>query len=406
MKSYVLFFTAFAFVSAVAQEGQVVAPHKGQFYISPGAAYIEGPSGSRFGYDDTESGLGMVLGYGIADRWAVEFLGADIGADFDNASGNGSQDIEVRWVDLLYSLKEQGAWQPFVLGGIGRTKFQFEGLQRDRSENQVNLGVGVFRELTDNIALRADLRAVKTGGEGGFDPGGFIGLTGFIGAAPAPLPPPDSDGDGVPNDRDLCPTTPAGRVVDNTGCQLDGDGDGVYDADDACPETPAGAAVDKQGCALDSDRDGVPDYRDDCPDSAAGALVDGRGCYVELEETVTIDMNIEFDVDKAEVLPRHRAEIDRAVDFLRKYPTAKAVIEGHTDSSGSESYNQTLSERRAEAVYEYLVGTAGISADRLSWIGYGEDRPVADNGSAEGKQRNRRVSAVVTGTQTVRKTRG
>lgn len=226
--------------------------------------------------------------------------------------------------------------------------------------------------MTDNIALRADLRAVKTGGEGGFDPGGFIGLTGFIGAAPAPVPPPDSDGDGVPNDQDLCPTTPAGRVVDNT------------------------------GCALDSDRDGVPDYRDDCPDSAAGALVDVRGCYVELEETV----NIEFDVDKSEVLPRHRAEIDRAVDFLRKYPTSKAVIEGHTDSSGTESYNQRLSEQRARSVYQYLVDTAGISANRLSWIGHGEGRPIADNGSVEGKQRNRRVSAVVSGTQTVRKTRG
>ena len=70
MKSYVLFLGAVVFVSAVAQEGREVAPHQGQFFISPGAAYVEGPGGSGFGYDDTESGLGVVLGYGIADRYA------------------------------------------------------------------------------------------------------------------------------------------------------------------------------------------------------------------------------------------------------------------------------------------------------------------------------------------------
>jgi OOP family OmpA-OmpF porin len=157
------------------------------------------------------------------------------------------------------------------------------------------------------------------------------------------------------------------------GCQLDGDGDGVVDGDDSRPETPAGAPVDRRGCALDSDGDGVPDYRDDCPDSAR---VDERGCYIELEEEVTIDMNIEFDSDIAEIKASHASEINRPVEFLVQYPAADAVIEGHTDSSGSSSYNQTLSEKLAKAVYEYMINSAGISADRLSSIGFGEDRPT------------------------------
>ena len=160
--------------------------------------------------------------------------------------------------------------------------------------------------------------------------------------------------------------------------------------------------MDSRGCPLDSDGDGVPNYLDECPDSEAGAKVDAKGCYIELEEEVTIDMNIEFETDKAEIRDDHVPELNRAVNFLRQYPTTQAVIEGHTDSDGSSDYNQGLSERRAKAVYEYLINEAGIAAGRLSWEGYGESRPIADNDSADGKQRNRRVTAVVSGTHKVR----
>jgi OOP family OmpA-OmpF porin len=206
----------------------------------------------------------------------------------------------------------------------------------------------------------------------------------------------------VPNDADQCPTTPPGRVVDATGCQLDTDGDSVIDAEDQCPDTPAGAAVDARGCPLDSDGDGVPDFRDDCPDSEAGAKVDERGCYRVLEEQVTIDMNIEFATNEATISPDHVPELSRVVKILREYPNADAVIEGHTDSDGAASYNQSLSERRAKAVYDYLISDAKVNASRLRWAGFGESRPVASNDTSAGKQRNRRVTAIVTGSQTVR----
>ena len=376
---------------------------KGQIYIAPGAIIYEGPDSSNIGYEDHEIGPGVILGYNMTDRWSFEFLLGRTESEFDNIFGQGEDDINVRWLDFMYRFNERNGWQPFLIGGGGKSKYEFDGLRDNAYDHQFNLGAGILRGLGDRFALRADVRGVSTTKHGGLKPMAFVGLTGFLGPAAAPPPPPpDSDGDGVPNDADQCPTTPPGRVVDAQGCELDGDGDGVVDGDDRCPNTPAGAKVDSRGCALDSDGDGVPDYRDECPDTSAGARVDEKGCYIELEEEVTIDMNIEFDTNSAEIKASHSGELNRVVKFLTEYATANAVIEGHTDSSGSASYNQKLSERRAKAVYEYMINSAGIAEKRLSWAGFGEGRPIASNDTKEGMQKNRRVSAVVKGTHTVR----
>jgi len=377
-------------------------PHEGQFYIAPGAVIYEGPDASSLGYEDTNAGPGLILGYGISDHWSVEVLVGQVESDFENAFGKSEDDITLKWVDVVYNIGAYRAWQPFLLFGAGRTDFDFDGVRPDSQDNQFNVGAGVYRQLTDRISLRGDLRGVTSSKTGGVEPFAFIGITGYLGAAKAPPPPPDSDGDGVNNDQDRCPTTPMGRKVDGQGCELDTDGDGVVDSADQCPDTPKGAAVDAKGCPLDSDGDGVPDYRDACPDSDAGAKVDDKGCYVELEEEVTIDLNLEFDTNKADIRSEHGAAINRVVKFLSQYPTAYAVIEGHTDSDGAATHNQGLSERRAKAVYDYLVETGGIDASRLTSVGYGESKPIADNDTAAGKQRNRRVSAVISGTQKVR----
>ena len=399
----VIIFSLFALLSsAMAVADDHNNPHKGQFYVSPGAVLYTGPDDSNIGYEDTEVGAGLILGYGLSDNWSVEVMGARVEAEFDNRFGASEDDVSLVWLDFVYNLEARNAWQPFILFGGGRSEYEFDDVRPDSKDNQLNLGAGVYRQLTDHISFRADVRGVTSTKEGGLEPFAFIGLTGFIGSAPAPLPPADSDGDGVPNDMDKCPTTPAGRVVDASGCQLDGDNDGVVDAIDQCPETPAGVAVDSKGCALDTDGDGVPDYRDDCPGSEAGAKVDAKGCYVELEEEVTIDINIEFESNKADILAEHNPELNRVVEFLRQYPTANASIEGHTDSDGAEAYNQSLSERRALAVYSYLVNEAGVDADRLTSAGFGESQPLVPNDSAENKRHNRRVHAVVAGTQTVR----
>jgi len=378
------------------------SPNKGQFYISPGAVMYSGPSDSEIGYEDQDMGPGIILGYGLSDHWSVEVLGSRVEADFDNVSGRGEDDVELLWLDFVYKLPTSDNWQPFLLMGAGRSEYQFDSLRSDISDTQLNLGVGVLRQLSRNIALRADFRGVTSDSGGGVEPFAFVGITGYLGAGFEPRAAADADGDGVSNSADQCPTTPAGRVVNAEGCQLDGDGDGVVDGDDRCPNSAPGAIVDRTGCAPDADGDGVPDERDACPDTEAGARVDAKGCYIVLEEEVTIDMNIEFATDKAAITQGHLSELNRAITFLKQYPNTRAVIEGHTDADGAAAYNQGLSERRAKAVYEYLVQEADISADRLSWVGFGESRPIADNVSVAGKQKNRRVTALVSGTHQVR----
>lgn len=372
---------------------------KGKFYVGGGA--VGHAATIDQARNDLEIGPGVILGYGLSDNFAVEMLYSRVEQSFRIADQNVEGDTDLLWYNLLYQFGAPGAWRPFVLAGVGRSDTGFDTFP-DFDDTQVNFGIGVFRALNDRWSLRADVRGVTTDeGDDDLTPFAFVGLSGVIGTI-AKAPPPDTDGDGVPDVDDKCPNTPFGREVGPDGCQLDSDGDGVVDADDQCPNTPAGVAVDERGCPLDSDGDGVPDYLDECPDSEPGARVDEKGCYIELEETVTIDLNLEFDTNSAELRSAHYAEIQRVVSFLREYPTANAVIEGHTDSDGSEPYNQALSERRAESVRAYLVAQGGVDAARLTSVGYGETRPKATNDTAAGKQANRRVSAVVSGTQTVR----
>jgi OOP family OmpA-OmpF porin len=114
---------------------------------------------------------------------------------------------------------------------------------------------------------------------------------------------------------------------------------------------------------------------------------------------VTVSLNIEFDTAKAVVKPMYHDLIANAARALQGTPTSTAVIEGHTDSDGSDKYNLKLSQERADAVMNYMVEKFGIDASRLRSVGYGESRPVADNGTAAGKARNRRVDVVISGVQ-------
>jgi len=108
-----------------------------------------------------------------------------------------------------------------------------------------------------------------------------------------------------------------------------------------------------------------------------------------------ITLHGEFDINSAEIRPEYRDEIARVADFMKKYPTTSAVIEGHTDNVGSADYNLDLSQRRAEAVVNYLVENLGIERSRLSAKGYGLTRPIADNATDEGRQKNRRMEAII-----------
>lgn len=112
-------------------------------------------------------------------------------------------------------------------------------------------------------------------------------------------------------------------------------------------------------------------------------------------EVVRVELDVKFDFDKSRVREESYSDIKNLADFMQQYPQTTTVVEGHTDSVGTDQYNQRLSERRAEAVRNVLVNEYGVQGNRVNSVGYGESRPVADNSTEEGRQINRRVEAVV-----------
>ena len=206
--------------------------------------------------------------------------------------------------------------------------------------------------------------------------------------------PLDTDGDGVPDYLDKCPGTPAGVKVDAKGCPIDSDGDGVADQFDKCPGTPAGVKVDAKGCPIDSDGDGVADYLDKCPGTPKGVPVDKVGCPVEGIEIIgdewVVRGKVLFDTNKHAIKTEAKDVLSKIAAFLVKNKQYVVEIQGHTDSTGTASFNDPLSQRRADSVVEFLVGE-GVSADRLTAKGYGASDPIDSNDTADGRAKNRRV---------------
>ncbi len=115
----------------------------------------------------------------------------------------------------------------------------------------------------------------------------------------------------------------------------------------------------------------------------------------EVAEAVRVELDVKFDFDKADVKQDSYSDIENLAEFMKQYPQTATTVEGHTDSTGNAAYNQKLSERRAAAVRDTLVNQYGVEADRVNAVGYGKDRPVADNATNEGRAINRRVEASV-----------
>ncbi len=115
----------------------------------------------------------------------------------------------------------------------------------------------------------------------------------------------------------------------------------------------------------------------------------------EVAEAVRVELDVKFDFDKADVKQDSYSDIENLAEFMKQYPQTATTVEGHTDSVGNAAYNQKLSERRAAAVRDTLVNQFGVEADRVNAVGYGKDRPVADNATSEGRAINRRVEASV-----------
>lgn len=200
---------------------------------------------------------------------------------------------------------------------------------------------------------------------------------------------PDADKDGIADLDDKCPGTKSGYKVDLTGCPLDSDGDGVVNEEDDCPSVKGLVAL--KGCP-DSDGDGIADKDDKCP--TVPGIKANNGCPELPKEIVTqitkIASKIFFETGSDKLKQVSKVQLDELAGILKKYPEAKLSVEGHTDNVGNPEKNVTLSQKRCESVKTYLI-VKGVDSDRLSAKGFGATQPVADNKTAEGRAKNRRV---------------
>jgi len=347
--------------------------------------------GFGFSHYDDSRGLDNAVtwsiggGYRFDNPFAIElgYLAAE------PAGTNVDVDVEIdQWrVDGLYHFaRDSGYISPFLSFGVGNGTFDHTTGEVDETLTNVGVGAKVF--LSEAMAFRTDLKMFRGSNTDDNDltlifslhyaVGGLVGSRSESAATVRPA-------------KDM--KEPEVTTV------ADADGDGVADDADRCGGTPAAVAVDTDGCPRDRDGDGVADYEDACPGTSdAGARIDERGCYEVLEETRTVELDVKFDVDSAETRPDHRAEVAEIHRFMTEYPQTRVTIEGHTDDTGAADYNEDLSQRRADAIAQMLIVDFDIDADRVSAIGYGEERPVATNETTEGRQQNRRVVAVVEAT--------
>jgi len=390
------------------------------WYVAP-SAYALWLDDERLADDDV--GFSLAFGRTINKNWDVEF-----GTFFSKHDRAGSDSLELKGIDFQTKrvfYRGESRINPFLSLGLAHVTSSLTAT--DESVYAATYGVGLLinlnpgREDGRGVTLRADLgarRALSAGSDGGAEPVDYmagLGLQFSWGATPVRKPvdtdgdgvtddldkcpgtpagtavdangcPLDDDGDGVTNDLDKCPGTPAGAKVDAVGCELDSDGDGVGDSRDQCPNTPAGTAVDDKGCVPDGDGDGIPDGTDKCPATPKGTRVDNTGCPFNKELLL---QGVKFATDSAVILPESLPVLEGASATLKRYPEVNIEVAGYTDSRGSDTHNQKLSERRAQAVLEYLKDS-GVT-NTLTAIGFGEKDPIASNDTEDGRRQNRRV---------------
>ena len=314
----------------------------GAFSISP---YVGGYMfDERHGQEILEKNrplYGLRFGYDWTDSFETELVTNYAEAEINNTD----RDLSM-WnfrLDLLYNFMPRSVVVPYLAIGGGFETMRFPG-GANRNDGTFNGGGGFKIFLTDNMAIRADARHILDFQNNDIDndivhnweySAGVTFVFGGREAAPAPMPPV---------------AEPAAQPAQQ-------------EAQPAQPEAPL---------------EPVP----------AAEPTPGHYKYC-------VTMHIEYDIDQAVIRPEYREEVAKVGDFMKKYPTTTAVIEGHTDNVGSYNHNMELSQRRADSVVTYLVDQFGIDRSRLSAKGVGFTRPVADNATNEGKQKNRRIEAII-----------
>ena len=319
------------------------AEEVGQAYLKGLGTYIS-PDNDRNVDSGVVGGLGG-FGYALSEHFNVEldFQRLNLDGD-DGAEGGGSfpdQDQTALSVNLLNLYNRSGLFAPYILGGLGVVNTDSDG--SDSDDFQAQLGVGVLTRLWGSrLSLRSEVlgRYQDASDDSLTDVLVNVGFSVALGSKAAPVA--------------VAAPVVAAVVAPPPPPPADSDGDGVIDPNDQCPETPRGDRVGPQGCSCDVTR------------------------------------QVQFATSSAELTAEGKATLDEVAERLTQLKFVSGTVVGHTDSTGSEVYNQRLSERRAQSVASYLEGK-GIAVGRLAASGAGESQPIADNGTRDGRAQNRRV---------------
>jgi len=414
------------------------APTDGRVEIGAFTGFLFVSSGHNLRNDSPHRAYEIPTRYMVGGRlgwYPSKFIGLE--AEYMHARGavRNAADTSDERVDFnsprAQLVAQIGLWSitPFLVLGGGVLQSNSRPLGPD-TDGLLHFGVGLKAALGESVALRLDLRENMTDrvnedyGDIAWHEEAQLGLAFNLDrpapvAAPVKRAEPDGDRDTVPDGRDECPNMPA---LTANGCPPDTDGDGVFDPDDHCPREkgiapdgcpdrdsdkdgiplpcdlcPEEKGVQPDGCPVrDTDGDGILDDKDKCPKEpeTANGFEDADGCPDEVPKEVAaftgVIQGIEFDRAKATIRNTSVRTLSKAVDVLKKHPSVRVEISGHTSSEGDAEFNQKLSEERAAAVKAWLVDH-GIESDRIETRGAGPSEPIADNKTAAGRAKNRRI---------------
>ncbi|MES1172300.1 MAG: OmpA family protein [Bacteroidota bacterium] len=411
-----------------------------EFGLVGGAHFFNKLSGLGRTVDDDESkspANSFAVGGRLAlnfNRW-VSVEGEALAIPTHTRNTDGMTDTKL-WAfgyrgSLNIHLVPTGPVRPFISLGYGAisTVVNNTMVVPSDTDGMLHAGVGLKIAMGDHFGLRLDGRVlvppailgdqIPVGTEVGYDGPDWEALGGlYINFGEVertsqtivqrevvnvlPPPPADPDGDGIVGENDKCPNVAEDKdgFEDEDGCpEPDNDKDGIPDQQDKCPNKAenVNGVDDDDGCPEeDPDGDGIWGSRDKCPDEpeTKNGFQDSDGCPDEVPSAVKkftgVIEGINFKTAQAVILPGSYSILDRAVAVLKEYPDIRMEISGHTDSRGKADYNRDLSQRRADAVKMYFIAN-GVDAARLTTIGYGLDRPVADNATEAGRSKNRRT---------------
>lgn len=327
---------------------------------------------------------GIQAGFRFSPQWSAQLWWER--NSFSSSTDNFDGDLSNLIASARYHFSDTSllGFEPYV--GAAVSDYVIE-INEEHRETLIGAEFGLQQRLRPHWLIDLGTRPLYSLDEERWDAEAYIALNFLFGG--------DTESSASQKDNQDDSAQRATQDITTATVFGDNDGDGVTDGIDQCPDTVAGTSVDATGCEIDSDNDGVSDSLDQCPGSVARVKVDAQGCKEKLQEALRETLYIEFAHNTSHVAEESIEPIAKLSEKLYQYPDAQLVLEGHTDSSGSASYNKTLSQERAIGVKEVLVERFGINANRIIAVGKGEESPIADNNTADGQRKNRRVEIIL-----------